>query len=173
MTSCLAFDTATSTGCAFGVAGGKPQAWTLHLGKADWPVRFSKLLQHVEHFIKTFDPDIVAVEAFVRGPKANPDLIGLAACVQGQAARMGKRIVTYHQSSIRAHFLGHAGKSRTPIKVRVFQRCRMLGWPVEDHDQADAVALWDFALSRESRSHQMSSVGGLFAEPQPKARRHA
>jgi Holliday junction resolvasome RuvABC endonuclease subunit len=158
----LAFDTATNTGCAFGVAGGTPRAWTVSLGQADWPVRFSKTLRMTQHYIEKLEPDLVAVEQFVGGPKANANLVGLVACVLGEATRLGVKTVTYYPASIRSHFLGR-GRGKGPIKAQVFARCVSLGWNPKDSDQSDACALWSYACGMHSRAHQMTDVGGLFA----------
>lgn len=114
------------------------------------------------HYITELRPDLVAVEAFVGGPKANSNLVGLVACVQGEATRLGVRVVSYYPASVRAHFLGR-GKGVGPIKSQVFAKCRLLGWDPKDTDCSDSLALWDYALSMESRSHQVTTVGGLFA----------
>jgi Holliday junction resolvasome RuvABC endonuclease subunit len=159
----LAFDTATKTGVAFGGAGEKPRAWSVDLGKTDWPVRFSKTLRMVSHYVETLKPDLIAVEAFVGGPKANSNLVGLVACVQGEAVRLGVPVVSYYPATVRKHFLGGI-RSKAPIKAQVYARCRMLGWSVEDLDAADAAALWDYTCSLQSRSHQIASIGGLFSE---------
>ncbi|PZQ99187.1 MAG: hypothetical protein DI533_00320 [Cereibacter sphaeroides] len=158
----LSFDTATVTGCAFGVAGDKPRSWSVDLGKADWSIRFSQTLRMTATYIKDYGPDLIAVEEFVGGPKANTNLAGLVACVKGEANRRGVRVVSYWPATIRAHFLGRGSKSKIPIKAQVFARCKMLGWEPGDTDASDALALWDYACSMESRAHQMTSVGGLF-----------
>jgi Holliday junction resolvasome RuvABC endonuclease subunit len=163
MTTCLAFDTATKTGVAVGEDRGKPRAWSIDLGRGVWPQRYARTLRLVAACIEQFRPDLVAVEAFVGGPKANSDLIGLVACVQGEATRMGVRVVSYYPASIRAHFLSGIRVGKTPIKSQVYAKCRMLGWEPKDTDCADALALWDYALCKESRAHQMMSVGGVFA----------
>jgi len=156
----LAFDTATKTGCAFGVAGDRPRAWTVDLGKTDWPVRFSKTLRMVQHYVETLAPDLIAVEQFVGGPKANSNLVGLVACVQGEATRLGVRVVSYYPATVRKHFIG-MGKA-DKIKSAVMARCHLLGWPSDDADACDALALWDYACSIESRAHQITTIGGLF-----------
>ena len=157
----LSFDTATKTGVCFGCAGETPRAWTVDLGKAEWPVRFSKTLIMTAHYIEKFRPDLVAVEQFVGGPKANSNLVGLVACVQGEATRLGVRVVSYYPASVRKHFLGGI-KPPGNIKAAVYARCRMLGWKVEDTDAADAASLWAHTCSLDSRAHQITSVGGLF-----------
>jgi len=167
----LAFDTATKTGVCVGDAGSTPRAWSVNLGLVrraddtiDWAPRFSKTLRMTAFYIKEYKPDLVAVEAFVGGPKANTDLAGLVACVLGEAVRCGCRTVTYYPATIRKHFLGGVSRAnKTPIKTQVFQRCKMLGWDVKDTDASDAAALWDYTCAMESRSHQITSLPGLFA----------
>lgn len=160
----VALDTATKTGVAIGSAGETPRAFSVDIGKVDWCIRFSRTLRLTHKLITEHKPDLVVVEAFVGGPKANTDLAGLVACVLGEADRLKVRTASYYPATVRKHFLGGVSRSnRTPIKTQVFQKCTMLGWDVGDTDAADAAALWDFAASMESRSHQMTTVGGLFA----------
>ena len=165
----VAFDTATRTGVAYGSAGDKPRAFSVDLsvqeerGKAPWPRRFSRLIRLTGKMIDDHWPDLIAVEAFVGGPKANAAPAGLVACVLGESDRLKVKTATYYPATVRQHFLGGVSKSsRTPIKVQVAQRCAMLGWDVGDTDAADAAALWDYACAVQSRSHQMTTVGGLF-----------
>lgn len=157
----LAFDTATRTGVAIGSAGSVPRAFSVDLGKMDWPVRFSRTLIMTRKLIEEHKPDLVAVEQFVGGPKANSNLVGLVACVQGEATRLGVEVVSYYPATIRRHFLGGI-RSKAPIKSQVMSKCRMLNWPSDDSDACDALALWDYALAAHSRSFQLASVGGLF-----------
>ena len=171
---CLAFDVASVTGVAVGDAGGKPRAWAVQLGRGGSEVdRLAKAIRMTSAYVEKFKPDLVAVEAPVGGRDANAFLIGLVACVKGEAARHGVRVVEYYPASIRKHFLGKAltardfpGKShaasKAAIKGAVMARCRLLGWDVETHDAADAAALFDYAMALESRSHQVTSLPGLF-----------
>ena len=169
----LAFDLATVTGCAFGVAGAKPRAWTVALGKVSHEERFSRCIRMTARYMRQFEPDVVAVEAPVGGRDANALLIGMAACVKGEAVRRGVRVVEYFPGTVRRHFLGKAlttrdfpGKTKAAakgaIKAAVIARCHLLGWEVESGDAADAAALWDYACSLESRAHQMTTIGGIF-----------
>lgn len=171
----LAFDTAIRTGVAFGCAGGVPKCFTVDLGKAQWDVRFAKTLRMVDHFAKQFEPDLIAVEAPAAGNFTNADLVGLTVCIRAQAARLGIRCEVYAANSVRKHFLGKAlraadfpgktrGAAKSAIKAQVIARCRMLGWVVPDADAADAGALWDYACALASRSHQVTTIGGLFRE---------
>lgn len=170
----LAFDVATKTGVAFGEAGGKPRAWAVDLGRGGAEeLRLARAIKMTAAYCDKFKPDVVAVEAPVGGKDANALLIGLAACVKGEAARRGCRVVEYFPASVRKHFLGKAltardfpGRSKAAakgaIKGAVIARCQLLGWEIEQGDAADAAALWDFACAKESRAHQMTSIGGVF-----------
>lgn len=157
----LAFDTATKTGCAFGVAGETPRGWSVDLGKVEWPERFARTLRMTARYIREFQPDLVVVEHFVGGPKMNHELVGLWAAVLGEARRHHVRTESYYPATVRKHFLGGI-RAGTPIKSQVFARCKMLGWSVGDTDAADALALWDYSCSVQSRAHQMTTIGGMF-----------
>ncbi len=158
----LAFDTATATGIAFGRAGETPSARTMLLS-GDWPRRYSTLMKATRAVIEEFNPDIVAVESPVQGPKANPNLVGLAACVMGEADRRGSKVVAYFPATIRKHFLGGI-RSKQPIKTQVYNKCRLLGWEPKDTDQSDAMALWSYVCALHDPRHGLTDVGGLFAK---------
>lgn len=170
----LAFDLASVSGVAFGHVGQKPRAWSVALGKVSHEERFSRCIRIAGRYIDQFQPDFVAVEAPVGGKDANALLIGMVACVKGEACRRKVRVVEYYPASVRKHFLGKAltardfpGKSHAAakgaIKAAVIARCHILGWAVEDGDAADAAALLDYAFALESRAHQMTSLPGMFA----------
>jgi hypothetical protein len=127
----------------------------------------------VEKYVVKLDPDFVAVEAPAAGNFTNQDLVILAGCVRAQARRMGKPVKVYAANSHHKHFLGRAlrakdfpGKSRADakgaIKAALIAKCHVLGWSVKDGDAADACSLADYALSMQSRAHQVTSIGGLF-----------
>lgn len=173
MTRILALDTAISTGCAFGVAGETPVFWTVNLGKVSWDTRFARMLRLVRSAVERHGPEIIAVEGTAAGGYGNPDLIGLAHCARAQAALMGVQSRVYMPNSVRRHFLGKAltardfpgktkGAAKGAIKAQVIAKCHLLGWMVEDDNQADACALWDYTASLESRDHQMTTIGGVF-----------
>lgn len=170
----LAFDIATSTGVAFGCAGEKPKAWSVDLGKSrSDAAKFAKAQRMARVLVKKYQPDLVAIEAPVGGPKTSHTLVGLWACVTGAATDLGVHVETHNIAAIRKHFLGqhlrtkdlpglsHA-KAKEEIKRAVMNRCRMLGWSVENDDAADAASLWDYACSRHSPSHHITTLGGLF-----------
>lgn len=169
----LALDVASHVGIAVGSSGGVPLCWSEYLGGPPDDRRFSKVIRLTNHLIKTHQPDFVAVEAAVGGPKASAYLIGLLACVRGVAFMHGVACEPLHLAAIRKHFLGkhygvrdfpglNKGAAKKAIKAEVVKRCELLGWKVPDHDSADAAAVWDYACAIKSPKYQAKPVGGLF-----------
>ncbi|MBT9385497.1 hypothetical protein KM176_16605 [Pseudooceanicola sp. CBS1P-1] len=170
----MAFDIATSTGVAFGLAGKTPRATTIDLGKRgkSEAARFAKAMQVTRHLLEKYEPDHVFYEAAIGGPKASAFLIGLAACVTGTVADMGIPVREARIQSVRKHFLGKhlvakdfpgldARAARDAIKQRVIGRCNQLGWRPRSDDEADALAIWDFGCAT-LRAAQSVPTGGLF-----------
>ena len=168
----VALDIATQTGVAVGSPGGAPRAWSVDLGKGSSDdARFSAVLTLTHKLIAEYKPRLLAIEAPVGGPKASHLLIGLVACVKGCAANRSIPVKDFPINSVRKHFLGRAprvsdypAKNRAAavkaMKADVMARCRLLGWQVDGHDEADAVALWDFACA--TLGAQTTPAGGLF-----------
>lgn len=169
----MAFDIATRCGVAFGTAGGTPRATAVDLGKGFSDAeRFAKVIGATRRLLERFEPDLVAFEEAVGGPKTSHFLVGIAACFQGQAAAMGYRPRPVPIATVRKHFLGKhltaqhfpglsKGRARLAIKRQVVARCTALGWEVKDDDEADACAIWDYACATWGRA-QARPVGGLF-----------
>jgi hypothetical protein len=171
----LSFDTAIKTGVCVGASGQAPKAWAIDLGKVAWEIRYARMLRSVEKYTLEFKPDLIVVESPAAGGYQNLDLIGLTVCVRAQAARMGVRSIGYMPNSVRKHFLGKSlsardfpGKTRAAakgaIKAAVIARCQLLGWDIDGPDAADAAALWDYAQAKESRAHQVTTIGGIFGK---------
>lgn len=182
----LALDVATNTGVCVGSSDAAPRAWTVNLGeapkhgrlsKADKEKldakRFSNVLQLTHGLIAKNEPDLIVIEAPIGGQEANAYLIGLVACIRGCAANRGVNCITAHESTVRKHFLGKAyraadfpmkkAQAKLAIKRMVADRCRLLKWDPETLDEADAMALWDWACATQVRSYQAQPLGGLFA----------
>ena len=174
----LALDLAGVTGVAVGTPGGQPTAWSVDLGKSkSEDFRFSQALVLTHKLIEQHKPDLIAIEAPVGGPKTSHFLVGLVACVRGCAFNRKVKVEPFNIAAIRRHFVGghvtsasykhleskhRKAAARSAGKNLVMQKCRLLGWKAEDDNAADACALWDAACSQLSRSHQISTVGGLF-----------
>jgi hypothetical protein len=187
----IAFDIATKTGVAFGVAGGIPRATTIDFDKRLTDAqRFAKMLQATRVLLAKFQPDIVAFEAPIGGPRTSHFLVGIAACFQGEATRLGYSPVKISIATVRKHFLGATvtskhfapsiplqsrGKTLTAEQIRerakkaardatksaVVARCFALGWEVRNDDEADACAIWDYASATLGRA-QAAPLGKLF-----------
>lgn len=159
----LALDIATTTGVAVGSAGEAPVAWSKGLGKAPDERRFSNALRLTSSLLAEHEPDLLAVEAPVGGPKTSHYLVGLLACVRGCACNRGVPIMMCSIGSVRKHFLGKSLSTRDfpslkpaaakrAIKEQVMARCKLLGWDVADADAADACAVWDYAMAHSAPS---------------------
>lgn len=177
MMKVLAVDLAATTGVAFGRPLTAPESWTVDFIKWRDEARLARVIRWVLHIQASLTPDLIAVEAPIGGKDANAMLIGMVACLRGQAHALGIRSVFYHAASVRHHFIGKSLTSRhfpdlkqaeakLAIKNVVKQRCISLGWEPKTLDEADACALWDYACARESMEHQVANVGGLFGGEQ-------
>jgi Holliday junction resolvasome RuvABC endonuclease subunit len=170
----VALDIATQTGVAVGDSGGNPKSWSVDLGKSlSQARRLSEVLRLTQELIETHAPDFVALEAAIGGRNASAYLIKLVGCVEAVCANRGVPCEAFHSGSIRKHFLGKAYTARDfphfkvaaakkAIKGLVMDRCRLLGWDVEDDNAADACALWDYVCANRARGYQARPVGGLF-----------
>lgn len=169
-----ALDIATSTGVAVGKAGSNPKTWTVDLGKKlTEDQRFSNVLRLTHTLIEDHSPDLIAVEAAIGGKTASAFLIGLVACVRGVAANRGVPVEVCYLAGIRKHFLGRnitvrdfpalkPADAKRAIKLEVVKRCAMLGHNPQTDDEADAIALHDFACAKFAKGFQAKPMGGLF-----------
>lgn len=178
----LALDLATETGIAIGGPGQKPFCTTVDLGKRlSDAERFSRAFRMVGFFVKKYQPRAIAIEGVVGGVNRSDFLTGLVACVKCAAFLQGIPVEGHNIGAVRSHFIGRhitssaaefrhipakkrKAAARGAAKAAVMAKCRMLGWTVLDDNQGDAAALLDFALSMRSRSHQVTTIGGLFRE---------
>jgi hypothetical protein len=155
----LSLDIATTCGVAFGEAGATPRAWSVDLGKRLGDrERFSKTISLTRWACERFKPDLIAIEAPIGGKTTSHLLVGMWACAMGEATRIHVPVEKCDISSVRKHFLGKhltakhfphlpAAKAKAEIKRSVMNRCKALGWEVDDHDAADAAAIWDYACA--------------------------
>lgn len=171
----LALDIATNCGVCFGEAGAVPRAWAVDLGKGrPDAARFAKALRMTRHYIAKFEPDLVAIEAPVGGPKTSQLLVGMWACVTAEIENAGVSSLKCNIGAVRKHFLGQnltkkdfpgvpPAMAKKRIKGAVMNRCATLGWSVDGHDAADAAAVWDYACSTNCPTHSSTTIGGLFS----------
>lgn len=185
----LALDVATNTGICVGDAGAAPRAWTINLGeapdigrrlsKADQERlqarRFNNALVMAHGLIVRNEPDLIVIEAPIGGKEANAYLIKLVGIIEAVAANNGIRSIPAHESTVRKHFLGKSFRTsdfptlqkpaaKIAIKRLVEARCRLLGWEPETLDEADAMAIWEWACATQVPGYQSAPLGDLFNE---------
>ncbi len=72
-------------------------------------------------------------------------LIQLTGALRASAHRAGTIVSLVAVQTVRKHFVGN-GRPEYP-KRAVQDRCKQLGWGVEDDNAADAAALWSYGMS--------------------------
>jgi hypothetical protein len=151
-TDILALDIATTTGWARGAPGEMPRSGSVRFGKAasSTDVVFAEALRWLSNFLKVDPPTSIMLEAMLppqamknETSRATRDrLAGLHGVLRGVAHCRGVcEISTVSTLTARHHFCG----TRAASKDDVFDKCRALGWPAQDHNAADACAVWSFA----------------------------
>lgn len=107
-------------------------------------------------FIALNRPGLIAVEApAIAGVPIGEHeamlLIGMAFMTASVAEANGIRFERAHVSTVRKHFVG-SGRAK---KRDVMARCKLLGWPARNGDEADAAALWSWAKATFDRSYRV------------------
>ena len=170
MTALLTLDLATSTGWA---------AWRPGDSRvASGVVRMPKTGEDVGWFLDVFDarlrdlltlhsPEMVVFEAPWIGPNTHQDTARKLLCLAGMTElvcrRAGLRYREANNASVRKHFIGKGRGDRRTLKDMTMRACQQRGWDPENDDEADALALLDYA-AHVCRIPVPWSCGGLFAE---------
>lgn len=161
MTRVLALDLATKTGWAYDALDGRsPISGTYvlpHLVR-NRARAFLALHNWIEKMVDHHAVDALAWEepltvyahagwdggGFGGSARKDPDvaysLIGLAVVAQLTGARLGLRELPCNVQTVRMSFMGR-GRPANP-KAAVLAQCSRLGWRAEDHNAADAIAVW-------------------------------
>ncbi|WP_146620019.1 hypothetical protein [Acuticoccus sediminis] len=116
-------------------------------------------------YVEDFD-----AEAWQRGGKSNAKTREALTKIQGMLEELGVATRTPVEfvavGTWRKHFLGIGkvgrGKKAPNWKHLAVQRCRQLGWSPKDHNEAEALAILDYARHMKDRPFAASS-GPLFA----------
>lgn len=143
------------TGYAFGgPSDGAPRVGVWHLpGGEDLPRAAAGLYNAICELSKLLHPKIVIIEAPLqmgnRSARTALVLIALygAACAAGNNA--GARVIPAHVATWRKHFVDKGYPQ--DAKDAVAERCRVLGWSVDNHDEADAAGLWSWGMATNYR----------------------
>jgi hypothetical protein len=159
VTDILGIDLATVCGFARGRVGEPPTFGALRFGSlgASNDAVFAACLSWISKLLEPHPrPDILMLESMLppdamRG-KTNRStrdrLAGLHGIVRAVAHLRGIREISeVSVGNVRAHFIGDRGCKRQIAKRETMERCRRLGWKVENSDAADAIAVWHFACS--------------------------
>lgn len=152
----LAFDLATVSGWAFGSVAGVERSGITTVGRHGeelgsfgnaWLNRFLALIDET-------GPTEVYYEApVVSGGKININtlrrLYSMGTILEMAADRHKVPCWEAQIPDIRTHFLGHGHVPRNSqaIKIAIKNQCRRRGWKFKDDNEADALALLDYALS--------------------------
>jgi len=156
MVDILALDLATTTGWARGEPGSVPTCGTAHFAGpngASINAIFANALSFFSVFLKQEPrPTSLILEAMLppeamkgETSRRTRDLLaGLHGIVRAAAHSRGiYEISDVSVLVVRKHFCGSARAT----KGDVFERCRVMGFNVRDHNQSDACATWHFACS--------------------------
>lgn len=96
-------------------------------------------------------PDSLVFEAPYADSKRHQQtarkLLGLAWHTEWCCLRMGVRCSEANMTEYRKHFTGVGQAKRERMKALVMESCRARGWEVADDNEADAMALLDFAVA--------------------------
>jgi len=96
-------------------------------------------------------PKIAAIEAFLPVKRRNPRtpiiLLCLIGAARAAAQNAGVRVVFGHVSTVRVHFIGKGNLPSDEAKAAVMERCRILRWTPQNHDEGDSAALFSWAMA--------------------------
>lgn len=178
MATILALDIATCTGWAVGpVIAGPTSPLMLHTheeaarvycghndlrgsGLGD-PAVFNAHFEFIRELLTVQQPDHLFLEApFVGGnrPQVAARLFGLVAVTELAAHRHGiypSRTVRVHIGQIKKHWTGHGMSS----KQNMIDAAKARGYQPETDDEADAIALLDYAMCQVEPARKRRSVG--------------
>lgn len=164
----LALDLATWTGWAHWRPGlDRPRSGVLRLPKTGEDVgRFVDVYtEWLNAFLGFERPRFVVFEAPFVGEKTSQEvarkLLGLAVVTEQWCYRFKNkngadcRYLETNNQNVRTHFLGSGSRSlkharpgeelRDRLKRMTVERCNLKGWAVDDDNEADALAVLDFA----------------------------
>jgi hypothetical protein len=158
VTDILALDIATTCGWARGHVGETPTSGSFCFGRdCSENAVFAKAIGWFSNFLAPLPrPDILVIEAMLPGGAMRGEttigtrdrLAGLHAIVRGIAHIRGIYDISVADvGTVRQHFIGARNLRSEIAKREVLEKCRMLGWPVTDHNAGDALATWHFTCS--------------------------
>lgn len=170
----LALDLSKScVGWAVDETDGRPRAGSWRGASEFMPGKAGALFSEwLCMMISTYKPDMIAAEAAAMGSSSadfymsreiSKMLIGLAFLAETIAASYKLQYREAAVQSCRKSFVnnGHAKKRE------VRERCRHLGWHVENDDEADACAVWYHVKAKNQQGFQPDVGTPLFSKARP------
>ena len=145
----LALDLATKTGWACNINGRHSGVQSFDLKRGESPgMRFLRCRAWLNQMLQLLGGiDLIAYEqAHHRGGAATACCVGLVTEVLAFAAEHGIETLPVHTGSLKKRSTG-SGRAN---KDRMFKAARERGWSPEDHNEADAVLLLEYALAELS-----------------------
>jgi hypothetical protein len=150
----LALDLARISGWACGEPGGFPKHGAIEFASpgSSHEAVFAKAARWASGMFVDHKPGLVVWEApmstsFNRGNTTNNTttlFFGLPAVIGAVAYNLGIFDIRKAETKdIRNHFIG-CNPKRAKAKPMVMRQCRTMGWPVEDDNEADALAVWHY-----------------------------
>lgn len=160
----LALDLAKQTGWCAGAPGTTPRYGSFSLA-GESNERFGVLYNRLCYLIRDTSATMMMFEApITSGSKTNTSgstlryLYGYVAVAEAAAQNSGIPVRECAIATWRKHFLGNGGMNRKDAKRAAITRCRQMGYSVETDDEADAIGIWDYAVSLKSPEHACSST---------------
>lgn len=96
-------------------------------------------------------PKIVAIEAPLtfegRNPRTALILFQLTGAARAAAHNAGARVMLGAVSTVRKHFVGAGNLKSVEAEAAIAERCRILRWPIKNHDEGDSAALFSWAMA--------------------------
>lgn len=151
----LALDLSSHTGWAVDAPGGgdKPLSGVVDfdLHGDEYGPTFSAFRNFLNDAVCIHEPEVLAFEAplmphggnFMTSEQTVRLLIGLAAHAEQIGHAMGLETVECNVQTVKRFFTG-TGRAQ---KADMIARCNAIGWPVKNHNAADALAVYAFVKS--------------------------
>jgi Holliday junction resolvasome RuvABC endonuclease subunit len=150
----LALDLATRWGWCYWVSGAfNPEQFGSVNLSDNGPMDVGPMLARFEDEVVPLidQADLVVFEAPILpgGKKSNPKtsrkLMGMTGMVEKMCYQRGKPILEEQNRRVRKHFTGVPSKDSATGKANVLKACKLLGYDVKNDDEADAIALANYA----------------------------
>jgi hypothetical protein len=169
MTAILALDLGKRTGWACGPPElGPARHGSLQLAKpgATHGRIAANFASELQQLIDTLGPDLIVFEsplppAAQSAAHSARILYGLA--WQTEAIAFLSRIKCFEATvqEVRQFFLGHGRLKSEDAEYAIARKCKLLGWTPQDHNVADAFALWSYQAAIVSPRFELKRHAGI------------